>query len=146
MKNKMIITRNSNETEKLGEKMGENLKGGEILALVGDLGGGKTTFVRGLAKGLGCKEIPKSPSFVLMNIYNCPNRLKLVHLDLYRLESDGEIESVGVEDYLGKKDCVSVIEWAEKGKEIIPKNAVWIRFEYVNKNKRKIEINYDLRN
>jgi len=139
---KIYITKSAKETEKLGEKIGKKLIGEEILALSGDLGGGKTTFVRGLARGLSCKCIPKSPSFVLLNIYNCRDNLKLAHFDLYRLEGKNDLDSVGMNDYLGKNNTISVIEWAEKAKRRIAKDAIWIKFKHIAKDKRKVRIRY----
>lgn len=138
---KKYITKSAKETEKLGEGIGSRLIGSEVFALSGDLGGGKTTFVRGLARGLGCRQIPKSPSFVLLNIYDCKKGLKLAHFDLYRLEGKSDLDSTGMNDYLGKMDIVSTIEWAEKARNFIPKGAVWIKFQHININKRRIYIN-----
>jgi len=114
------------------------LKGGEIIGLSGELGGGKTTFVKGLAKGLGIKEIVASPTFVLIKDYG-----KLVHIDLYRLLGKAEIESLGLSDYLGQKDKICVIEWAEKIKKWLaelPAKKIWVEFEYVDEHTRKIKV------
>lgn len=121
--------------------MAKSLKGGEILALSGDLGGGKTTFVKGLAKGLGIRALVTSPSFVIVKEYKGRGLSKsLVHVDLYRLKGPEEIESLGLSDYLGKPDKISVIEWAEKIKEILPKKTIWLEFEFVDEKTRKIRI------
>ena len=114
------------------------MKGGEIIGLSGDLGGGKTTFVKGLAKGLGVRELVTSPTFVLMKEYGI-----LVHFDLYRLKNKKEIETIGLSDYLGKPDKICVIEWAEKIKDCLkklPAKIIWVKFEYVGENKRKISV------
>jgi tRNA threonylcarbamoyladenosine biosynthesis protein TsaE len=100
------------DTEALGERFGREAQRGLVLALSGDLGAGKTQFVRGLARGLGCAGRVHSPTFTLVNEYG-GGRLKLFHLDLYRLETREQILSAGIEEYL-TPDGVSVVEWAER--------------------------------
>jgi len=101
------------------------------------LGSGKTTFVQGLAKGLGIEKKIISPTFILMRTYG-----NLYHVDLYRLEGNvaEEAKNLGLTDIWGKKDNIVVIEWAEKIKEIIPKKAKWIKFENIGEDERKITI------
>ena len=126
---KQKITNTPEETKKFAQNFVRNLKGGEILGLVGDLGAGKTVFVQGLAKALGVKEVVNSPTFVLMKIYeisltkgarpSTPNIIqRLVHIDAYRLESFEQLKEIGIEEYLNQKDCVVAIEWADKVSEI----------------------------
>ena len=100
------------DTEALGERFGRAAQRGLVLALIGDLGAGKTQFVRGLARGLGCAGRVHSPTFTLVNEYG-GGRLTLFHLDLYRLETREQILSAGIEEYL-TPDGVSVVEWAER--------------------------------
>ncbi len=100
------------DTEALGERFGRAAQRGLVLALSGDLGAGKTQFVRGLARGLGCAGRVHSPTFTLVNEYG-GGRLTLFHLDLYRLETREQILSAGIEEYL-TPDGVSVVEWAER--------------------------------
>jgi tRNA threonylcarbamoyladenosine biosynthesis protein TsaE len=107
-----FISHSPAETESLGEKFGRVAQSGFVLALTGDLGAGKTQFVRGLASGLGISARVHSPTFTLVNEYG-GGRLKLFHLDLYRLETREQILSAGIEEYL-QPDAVSVIEWAER--------------------------------
>ena len=107
-----FISHSPAETEALGEKFGRAAQRGWVIALSGDLGAGKTQFVRGLARGLGCAGRVHSPTFTLVNEYG-GGRLKLFHLDLYRLETAEQILSAGIEEYLSP-DGVSVIEWAER--------------------------------
>ena len=108
----MFISHSPAETEALGEKFGRAAECGFVFALSGDLGAGKTQFVKGLARGLGISARVHSPTFTLVNEYG-GGRLKLFHLDLYRLETREQILSAGVEEFLSP-DGVSVIEWAER--------------------------------
>ena len=125
-----LMTHNPAETEALGERFGRSAKTGLVLALSGDLGAGKTQFVKGLARGLGVSGRVHSPTFTLVNEYG-GGRLKLFHLDLYRLETPEQIESAGIEEFL-RPEGVSVIEWAER----IPDD----EFRMTNLQRVKIEI------
>jgi tRNA threonylcarbamoyladenosine biosynthesis protein TsaE len=107
-----FISHSPAETESLGEKFGRAAQSGFVIALSGELGAGKTQFVKGLARGLGISARVHSPTFTLVNEYG-GGRLKLFHLDLYRLETRGQILSAGVEEFL-QPDGVAVIEWAER--------------------------------
>ena len=107
-----IISHSPAETEALGEKLGRAADCGTVFALSGDLGAGKTQFVKGLARGLDVTARVHSPTFTLVNEYG-GGRLKLFHLDLYRLETPAQILSAGIEEYLSP-DGVTVIEWAER--------------------------------
>ena len=107
-----IISHNPAETEALGEKFGREAGRGLVLALSGDLGAGKTQLVKGIARGLGVTARVHSPTFTLVNEYG-GGRLKLFHLDLYRLETTAQILSAGIEEFL-QPDGVTVIEWAER--------------------------------
>lgn len=107
-----IISHSPAETEALGERWGREAQRGLVVALNGDLGAGKTQLVKGLARGLGVTSRVHSPTFTLVNEYG-GGRLKLFHLDLYRLETQAQIHSAGIEDFL-QPDGVAVIEWAER--------------------------------
>ncbi|HUZ07064.1 MAG TPA: tRNA (adenosine(37)-N6)-threonylcarbamoyltransferase complex ATPase subunit type 1 TsaE [Candidatus Paceibacterota bacterium] len=107
-----FISHSPADTEALGVKFGRTAQSGFVFALSGELGAGKTQFVRGLARGLGISARVHSPTFTLVNEYG-GGRLKLFHLDLYRLETREQILSAGVEEFL-QPDGVSVIEWAER--------------------------------
>jgi tRNA threonylcarbamoyladenosine biosynthesis protein TsaE len=107
-----MISHSPAETEALGEKFGRAARRGLVVALSGDLGAGKTQFVKGLARGLDISGRVHSPTFTLVNEYG-GGRLKLFHLDLYRLETREQILSAGIEEYL-TPDGMSVIEWAER--------------------------------
>jgi tRNA threonylcarbamoyladenosine biosynthesis protein TsaE len=134
-----IITCSANETTQLGKCIGEKIREGDILALSGELGSGKTCFTGGLARGLGISDkYPiTSPTFTLINEY--PGRCKLYHFDVYRLRGYEDLDDLGYEEYFSGKG-VLVIEWAEKIDKIIPGNAFRINFEYIDENERKITI------
>ena len=107
-----FISHSPAETESLGEEWGRAAQRGLVIALSGDLGAGKTQLVKGLARGLGIAARVHSPTFTLVNEYG-GGRLRLFHLDLYRLETPAQILSAGLEDYL-QPDGVTVVEWAER--------------------------------
>lgn len=141
-----VITTSAKETKNLGEKYGTGLVRANrsvILALGGDLGSGKTTFLQGFAKGLGIKRRVVSPTFILMRKYDIERGRVFYHIDLYRLdESAGEeLANLGFDEIIGDPTSIVAVEWAEKAQKDLPKETVWIDFEYVDKNKRKIESN-----
>jgi len=107
-----FISHNPAETESLGESFGRAAKRGRVIALSGELGAGKTQLVKGLARGLGITARVHSPTFTLVNEY-AGGRLRLFHLDLYRLESNAQILAAGLEEFL-PPDGVAVVEWAER--------------------------------
>ena len=107
-----FISHSPAETETLGEKIGRAAERGLVVALTGELGAGKTQLVKGVARGLGSAARVHSPTFTLVNEYG-GGRLKLFHLDLYRLETPGQILAAGLEEFL-QPDGVAVIEWAER--------------------------------
>jgi len=141
---KSVVTSSPQETIELAQKIARKLKGGEILALTGDLGSGKTTFVKGLAEGLKVADTITSPTFVMLKPYSAKIKqrpIELVHVDAYRAENIEDIKSVGIEDYLDRSDTILAVEWAEKIAEILPKNTIKIKFQTIDKDKR--EITYD---
>jgi tRNA threonylcarbamoyladenosine biosynthesis protein TsaE len=132
-----IISVSSQHTWEIARSIGEKLREGDVLALSGELGSGKTCFTGGLACGLGVNDKYQitSPTFTLINEY--PARYKLYHFDVYRLNSYSEFEDLGYEEYFCSGGVV-VIEWAEKIAEILPAETIFINFEYLDENKRKI--------
>jgi tRNA threonylcarbamoyladenosine biosynthesis protein TsaE len=141
IKNK-IISHSTQETERLGQKIAQQLRGGEILTLNGNLGGGKTTFLKGLAKRLGVKQTITSPTFVLMKVYTVKHgRIKqLVHVDCYRLPRI-EFSKIGLNDHLNEPSTIVAIEWADKLK-IKGKKIINIQFQHgKHENERIISWN-----
>jgi len=133
----MFISHSPAETEALGEKFGRAAAPGQIIALSGDLGAGKTQFVRGLARGLGISGRVHSPTFTLVNEYG-GGRLKLFHLDLYRLETPAQIISAGIEEFL-QPDGVTVMEWAERLTQAELKGrTIFVRLNILSETEREI--------
>ncbi len=132
-----FFTRSSDETIALAKSLAGKFKGDEVVFLIGELGAGKTVFAKGIAAGLGLKNIHQvcSPSFTLMNVYQA--RVPMYHFDLFRLTKDGEIFELGFEDYIG--EVVVVVEWAEKIK--FPIEAIYVTIEIEDGDRRRIEIN-----
>ena len=137
MKNEIFYTNSQEETRELGKKIAVALNAGDIVALVGDLGSGKTTFVQGLAEGLGISNQVKSPSFTIVNEYK--GKFPLYHNDLYRLDSLDDIPHTGIEDVIYGGGVV-VIEWAERALPLLPPEYTLIRFYYTGENTRRIEV------
>jgi len=147
-----IITKNPEETKKIGEFFSEEINkkkllknGALILCLNGDLGGGKTTFVQGLAKGFKIKQRIKSPTFLIVKKYSLKNkRLKnLYHLDCYRIQKPQELIDLGFEEIIGDENNLVVVEWAEKIKKILSfENVIFFKFEFLDFNKRKIIVDF----
>ncbi len=127
-------------TIRIGKDLAKKLRPGAVIALSGDLGSGKTTFIKGIALGLGLKNSDevKSPTFALMHIY--PARIPLYHFDLYRLESLKEIQNIGLEHFIADPSAMTCIEWAEKADALLPALAIKIVFEAADQNTRRISI------
>jgi len=139
------LSKSEKQTKKIAEGLAKKLKGGEVIALTGNLGAGKTTFIQGLAKGLKIKKNVNSPTFVLMKIYPVINSciLYLCHIDAYRIKNPMELEDIGALEYFRDKNTVSIIEWADKIKSILPKKNIEIIIKHAKKeNERTIDINY----
>lgn len=135
---KQYITNSPGETFAFGENLGKTCQGGEVILLLGNLGAGKTCLTQGIAKGLGVKGKVSSPTFNIMKIYKIKKGV-LCHIDAYRLNTGSDLEKIGIDDYLGKKDAVVVIEWAERVKEIWPKTKMKIEISNVG-DSRKIKV------
>jgi tRNA threonylcarbamoyladenosine biosynthesis protein TsaE len=128
MKPLKLISYSPEQTELLGSYLGKLACEGDVFLLVGDLGTGKTRLVQGIALGLHTTEFALSPSFVIVREYH--GRLSLYHIDLYRLDNLKEVSDLGIEDYL-YNEGVSVVEWADKGLDILPSERMFITLNYV---------------
>lgn len=131
-----MITRSREETVNLGEKIAKSLKSGDVVALSGPLGAGKTTLIQGIAKGLGIHNYVTSPTFTLINEFK--GKLDLYHVDLYRLNDVSEAEDIAIEEYF-ERNGITVIEWAEKIKDILPDNVKHIDIKILGDEKRDIK-------
>lgn len=134
-----IISHSAKQTREIARLLGGKLKDGDILALSGELGSGKTCFTGGIARGLGVSESYQitSPTFTLINEY--PARCDLYHFDVYRLNGYSEFEDLGYEEYFSRGGVV-VIEWAEKIAQILPADTFFVSFEYIDENIRNLKI------
>ena len=140
---KKYTTKNFKETQVLGEKLAKEIKNRKqavVLGLQGNLGGGKTTFLQGFAKGLGIKEKVLSPTFVIMKRFkiNIKHFKNFYHIDCYRLNGPKDIDELGIKDILLNPENIVAVEWSEKIKKRLPKLAIVIKFDFIDKNKREI--------
>jgi tRNA threonylcarbamoyladenosine biosynthesis protein TsaE len=131
-----MYSKTEKETENAGYELGKTLRGGDIVALNGDLGTGKTVFTRGIARALGISAPIQSPTFTIVREYR--GELRLCHFDLYRVTEAEELYEIGFEDYLDD-DTVAVIEWADMFPEVIPKKPVRVTIGYCPDGRRRIE-------
>ena len=129
----IIESNSAKETFELGVKMGQNAKPGQVYALIGDLGVGKTVFIQGVAKGLGIDEPVNSPTFTILKIYQ--GDLPLYHIDAYRLENNDY--DLGISEY--EDEGIMVVEWPEYYANYLPKEYMEVRFTYIDDDTREIE-------
>jgi len=139
---KIIISKSEKDTQKVAKEVAQNLLEGDVLALIGDLGGGKTTFVKGMASYFKVKEEIQSPTFNLIKEYNLKRNglKKLYHMDMYRLESPEEVKNLGLFEIFDDFNGISVIEWANNIKSFLPKRTKFIEFDFIDGKTRKIII------
>jgi tRNA threonylcarbamoyl adenosine modification protein YjeE len=145
---KSYLTNNCSQTKKIGDSFAKSIlkrypaKRAIIFGLEGDLGGGKTTFLQGFAKGLSIREKILSPTFILMRRLEVKNSRfeNFYHLDCYRIENPKDILALGFEEIIANPRNIVAIEWADRIKKIIPRGSVTLKFEFTGKNKRKITV------
>jgi tRNA threonylcarbamoyladenosine biosynthesis protein TsaE len=140
LRHKMVLqTRSASETIRIGKNIGNRLLPRDVVALVGELGAGKTQFIKGLAAGVGIGNPTyiSSPSFTLINEY--PGKIPFYHIDLFRLGREKEAEELGLEDYF-QGGGITAIEWADKIPSLLPKEMLFISIRYIDKNIRSVEI------
>ena len=133
-----FISNSPAETEAIGQRLAKDLGAASVLALKGELGGGKTQFVKGLVAGLGSGAAVTSPTFTILHEYSS-GRFPVYHFDFFRLEDRQSVARLGLDDYFFG-DGVSVIEWADRFPEFIPGQARWILFEIKSENTRAITL------
>ncbi len=132
-----LITHSAEETRALGERIGRTLAAGATVALVGELGAGKTAFVQGLARGLGISGTISSPTFTIVKEHDGPT--PLFHVDFYRLERAGELAAIGFDDYF-ERGGVVVVEWADRFWDALPKDRVEVRIEITGPETRRFHV------
>lgn len=147
-----FLVKNQKETGELAKILAQEIKKKSlrikralIIGLQGDLGSGKTTFIKALAKGLGIKKRLTSPTFILMKKYKIPNhRLRiadyLFHIDCYRIKDYKDILALDFKEIISNPKNIVVIEWAEKVRKTLPKNTIWIKFKVISERERKIKV------
>ncbi len=145
-----FISQSEKETIKIARNFTRGLRGGEVICLIGELGAGKTVFAKGLAQDLGIKKLVRSPSFVLMKTYPISNNRfsisKFCHIDAFRLKAPQLVE-IGALEYFNQPKTISLIEWADKVKKILPKKRIEIKIKFGRKeNERRIIIQNYLKN
>ena len=141
------LTSKPGETAKIARALAKRMKGGEVLALVGDLGAGKTTFAQAFAKALGVKERVQSPTFIFMHEHELKPKGKsqkpkvryFVHADAYR-GGVPELRAIGLEEYFGRPDAVVLIEWADRVKPMLPKGALTVRLKHLGGDRRSVTV------
>jgi tRNA threonylcarbamoyladenosine biosynthesis protein TsaE len=149
MSEEIIITNSKQETVALAENLAKTLKGGDFLAFFGDLGSGKTTFIQGLAKGLGIERRIISPTFIIVRHYELKPKTSSVkpknfyHIDLYRTETKNDLLGLGMDEIIRDKNNIVALEWAQKLGNMLPKKRIDIHLEYLGENKRKITIKHE---
>jgi len=136
------ISKSPEETKKIAGEIASSLQPGDVIALFGELGSGKTTFVQGMTKELGIKDRIISPTFLIIREHKLkttnPKLKTLFHVDLYRIDKD--FMNLGLQEIFSDREAVMVIEWAEKAEKYLPKNTKWVKFENLTENSRKIVV------
>lgn len=140
---KTVKTESPEETQALGEELGRTLKVRDVVALIGDLGSGKTCLTQGIARGVGIAqgEVVSSPSYIIINEYD--GKIPIYHIDLYRLETFSEIAELGIGEYMNS-DGICIIEWAERMAEGLPDTCIKIHIVWEDENTRSIKIQHSL--
>ena len=134
-----FFSRSPEQTRRVGRRLGEALQTGDVIALQGDLGAGKTTFVQGIAQGWGSVDSVSSPTFILVNAYRRADQSQLFHMDAYRLDSTPEAEELDLDSMLAQGALL--IEWPERINGLVPNERLWIKFEHVDEEEREMKFN-----
>ncbi len=138
---KIFRTESPEETQTLGEELGKKLKPGHVIALIGNLGTGKTCLTQGIARGVGIapNEVVNSPSYILINEYN--GSIPIYHIDLYRVETSEEISELGLDEYVDG-DGICIIEWADRMENVLPDTCIKVHISWEDENSRSIIIEH----
>jgi tRNA threonylcarbamoyladenosine biosynthesis protein TsaE len=139
-----FFSRSPEQTRRVGRRLGEELQTGDVIALQGDLGAGKTTFVQGIAQGWGSLDSVSSPTFILVNVYRRADQSRggvtqplLFHMDAYRLDSTPEAEELDLDSMLTQGALL--IEWPDRMNGLVPNERLWIKFEHVDEEEREMK-------
>jgi tRNA threonylcarbamoyladenosine biosynthesis protein TsaE len=133
-----FISHSAEQTQRVGERLGRMLQPGDLVCLEGNLGSGKTCLAQGIGRGLGVTTAVSSPTFIIANEYRLPGRrYRFYHIDLYRVETIAEARATGLEEYFFS-DGVCVIEWAERVRELLPPDRLWITLYHLDHSKREL--------
>ena len=132
------ITHSSQETTQCGIAFAKTLKPGDLVALFGDLGSGKTTFLQGAMSGLGITQRVTSPTFIMAKMYIAPTKTPVFHIDLYRTESPDDLASIGLTDMINDPNAIIFVEWADKMKALLPQRAIRVTLTKTGENERII--------
>ena len=134
-----FLSRNPEQTRRIGIRLGGALQPGDLICLQGDLGAGKTTFVQGIAQGWGSLDSVSSPTFIIVNVYRRDDGSQLFHMDAYRLDSTPEAEQLDLDSMLA--ESALIIEWPERMAGLIPAERLWINLEHVDDEERAMKFN-----
>ena len=133
-----FLSRSPEQTRRLGQRLGAALQPGDVICLQGDLGAGKTTFVQGIAQGWDSRDAVSSPTFIIVNVYRNRDEKQLFHLDAYRLDSILEAEELDLQSMQAQGALLN--EWPERMERLIPRDRLWIRFEHVDQEERRMKM------
>jgi len=132
-----FVSRSPEQTRRLGARLGVLLKGGEVICLEGSLGSGKTCLAQGIGRGWGVSQTLTSPTFVLVREYVRPgDAVTLYHVDLYRISGAEETLTLGVDEFLGDRHAICIIEWAERSRSLMPEEHLWVQLEFADPMRR----------
>ena len=146
---RQYLTYSLRQTQKIAKELAKKViknlplnKKAVVIGLIGDLGAGKTTFIQGFANGLGIKEKILSPTFIIMRKFEIRNSKfeTFYHIDCYRIENSKEILDLGFKEIISDPKNIIIIEWADRIKKIMPRNTIWINFDFIDTKTRKIVI------
>jgi len=134
-----FVSRSSDQTQRLGARLGALLQGGDVICLEGPLGSGKTCLAQGIGRGWGVSQTLISPTYVLIREYMRPaDTVKLYHVDLYRVSGVDEAFALGLDEFLGDSHAACVIEWAERARALMPPERLWVQLKFSNQTRRAL--------
>lgn len=140
----LITTNSAKETMDFAKELGEIITPFELIAFFGDLGAGKTAFIKGFARSFGVEEYVCSPTFSIVNEYIYDGLKKIVHCDMYRIFDEEELYGAGYFDMLKDKNAIVLIEWSENIKNFLPKSYIKVKIDVLDENKRKISVSREI--